>query len=181
MGGLAVIKMAMRLLNFLAILAFLSIGLFAGEPLALSSKGELIYEEDFEQLSERLQVGQGKWQIVDGKSIKGMQQKEDGPTAFRKMFLDHQEVIYQFDFMLEGTAYAKFMINYELVHLANCIIKPDEISISKLNEASKRKQMATLAKKEGKPVVEGDWQKKNIVLAREKVSIKPGQWQTVTF
>ena len=171
----------MRLFLFLSIFVFLSASLFAEDSLTLSSKGELIYEENFEELTKRLQVGEGKWQIVDGASIKGMQQKEDGHTAFRKMFLDHQDVIYQFDTMLEDTAYAKFLINYERVHLANCIIKPKEFSISKLNEVNKRKQMEALAKAEGKPVEKGDWQKKNVVLAREEISIEKGQWCTVTI
>lgn len=171
----------MRTLHLLGIFIFSSSGLLAEDPLLLASKGKLLYKETFEEMTERLQVGQGKWQIVDGKSIKGMQQKEDGHTAFRKMFLDHQDVVYQFDFMLEGTAYAKFMINYELVHLANCIIKPDRFSISKLKESSKRKQMAAQAEKEGKPVEQGNWQRNNILLAHEKVTIKPGQWHTITI
>ena len=41
--------------------------------------------------------------------------------------------------------------------------------------------MEALAKAEGKPVEKGDWQKKNVVLAREEISIEKGQWCTVTI
>lgn len=164
-------------LLFLAV----ALNLSAEGGLVLSSKGKLLYAENFGELSKRLQVGKGDWRIVDGRSIRGMQLKEDRHTAFRKMFLDHQDVIYQFDFKFEGKAHAKFMINYELVHLANCIIKPNEFSISKLNEAGKRKQMEAVDKAAGRPVRKGSWQKKNRVLAKKPMSLPIGKWHTVTI
>tara|TARA_R110000850_G_scaffold125759_3_gene244370 strand:- start:2884 stop:3561 length:678 start_codon:yes stop_codon:yes gene_type:complete len=167
---------------FLPLVVFaLTLNLHADDALVLATKGELLYEENFEELTKRLSVGAGDWQIVDGKSIKGMQMKKDGHTAFRKMFLDHQDVIYQFDFKFEGEAHPKFLINYELVHLANCIIKRNEVSISKLNEAGKRKQMEALAKEQGKPIEKGDWQKMNVVLDKKAVSFEDDQWYTVTI
>jgi hypothetical protein len=166
---------------FAILLIGLSLNLQAEDSLVLAAKGKLLYEENFSQLSERLQVGKGDWRIVDGHSIKGMQLAADRHTAFRKMFLDHQDVIYQFDFKFEGKAYAKFMINYELVHLANCIIKPGEVSISKLNEAGKRRQMEAVDKAAGRPLRKGPWQKKNVVLAKQPVSLESGKWHTATI
>tara|TARA_R110002096_G_scaffold21440_7_gene69518 strand:- start:2723 stop:3403 length:681 start_codon:yes stop_codon:yes gene_type:complete len=162
-------------------LLFLPLILSSADSLVLADRGELLYEENFEQLTKRLQVGKGDWQIVDGTSIKGMELKGDKHTAFRKMFLDHQDVIYQFDFKFEGKAYPKFLINYELVHLANCIIKPDGFSISKLNEAGKRKQMDALAVANGGPIEKGDWQKSNVVLDSAEMAFEPGQWYTITI
>jgi hypothetical protein len=156
--------------------------LMADDKLQISKKGELLFEETFEhdQLPKRLKLGKGDWQMV-GKSIKGKQLKEDKHTAFRKMFLNHQNVIYQFDFKFEGKAYAKFMINYDLVHLANCTIKANELSITKLNESKKRKMMEDKARKEGKPIEKGDWQKKNMMLDSKKISLKKNQWYTLTI
>ena len=154
------------MLKFISILLFISFNLSAAE-LQISKKGKLLYEENFEAITKRLKVGKGDWQIVDGKHIKGMQLKADKHTAFRKMFLDHQDVIYQFDVMLTGKAYAKLLINYELVHIANCLIKPKELVITKLNEYKKRKMMEEVAKKKGLPIEKGEWQKKNIATRKQ--------------
>ncbi|MCM8538498.1 MAG: hypothetical protein NE334_21315 [Lentisphaeraceae bacterium] len=151
------------------------------QDLVISKKGKLLYEENFEALTKRLKVGMGQWQIVDGKHIKGKQLKKDKHTAFRKMFLDHQDVIYQFDVKFEGKAYAKLLINYDLVHIANCLIKTDQLVITKLNEYKKRMMMATKAKKQGKPIEEGQWQKKNILLDQKPLSTEKNKWYTVTI
>ena len=143
------------------------------------SKGKLLYEENFEELTKRLSVGMGNWEIVDGQHIKGMQLKADKHTAFRKMFLDHQDVIYQFDLKLTGKAYGRFIINYDLVHLANCNIKQSEITIVKNNETKKRQQMAAKAKKAGKPVETGNWETKNKLLDKKPISLELNQWYTV--
>lgn len=163
----------------LSILILLSLNLHATE-LQIAKRGKLLYEENFEKLTNRLKVGKGDWQIVDDKHIKGMQLEADKHTAFRKMFLNHQDVIYQFDVMLTGKAYAKLLINYELVHIANCLIKPNELVITKLNELKKRKMMEELAKKKGLPIEQGDWQKKNKLLDKKPQSLKAGEWYTVT-
>lgn len=156
---------------------------FAENKLVLGKKGELLFEETFEskELPKNFRNGKGEWLIIDGKSLRGKQQEKDKHTAFRKMYLDHQDVIYQFDFKYEKDAFAKLLINYDLVHIANCNIKKNELSISKLGESKKRKMMEDKAKKEGKPAEKGDWQKKSIVLEKKKLSLEDGKWYTVTI
>ena len=162
------------------ILLFFSFHIVA-QDLVISKKGKLLYEDNFETLTKRLKVGVGDWQIVDGKHLKGKQLEKDKHTAFRKMFLDHQDVIYQFDVKFEGKAFGKLLINYDLVHVANCLIKPNELVITKLNEYKKRMMMAAKAKKQGKPVEKGEWQKKNVILDKKTLSTKINQWYTVTI
>ena len=156
---------------------------FAEDKLVLCKKGELLFEETFEgkELPKNFRNGKGEWLMIDGKSLRGKQLKKDNHTAFRKMYLDHQDVIYQFDFKYEKDAYAKLLINYDLVHIANCNIKQNELSISKLAESKKRKMMEDKAKKEGKEIEKGDWQKKSIVLEKKKLSLEDGTWYTVTI
>jgi hypothetical protein len=167
--------------KILLLLCSLIFTLQATEPTSTTQKGKLLYEENFEEMTKRLEVGKGEWTIVDGTSIKGLQLKDDKHTAFRKMFLDHQDVIYQFDIKLTGKSYGRFIINYDLVHLANCNIKQNEISITKNNETKKRQMMAAKAKTLGKPVDTGTWEKKNVLLDKKAVSLKLNQWHTVTI
>ena len=76
---------------------------FAGE-LLISRQGSLLLAEDFDTaptLPEKFTSGVGAWTVMDG-ALRGQQQPKDKHTAFRKIFLDHQDVIYQFDLKIEG-------------------------------------------------------------------------------
>jgi len=155
----------------------------SGNKLALCAKGKLLFEENFEskELPKNFRSGKGEWVMIDGKSIRGKQQEKDKHTAFRKIFLNHQDAIYQFDFKFEKDVYAKFLINYELVHLASCNIKKSELSIIKLSETKKRKMMEEAAIKSGKTIEKGDWEKKNIILDKKPLSLEDNKWYTVTI
>ncbi|EMI44194.1 hypothetical protein [Rhodopirellula sp. SWK7] len=168
------------LLPLLLCMPISAISVQADDELERSHKGELLFEELFIEMTPRLSTGVGDWQIVDRKFIKGKELAKNKHTAFRKFFLNHQDVIYQFDVRFEGDSYAKLLINYDLVHLANCVIKPTEISITKLGESKKRQLMSAAARKNGLPIEEGPWQKKNILLDSQKMNLTIGQWHTVT-
>lgn len=171
------------MLKILTALLLFNTYIFAENTPVLCQKGELLFEETFEcsELPENFRNGKGEWVMIDGNSLRGRQQEKDNHTAFRKMFLEHQDVIYQFDFKFEKDAYAKLVINYDLVHIANCNIKKNELSIFKLSETKKRQLMEDKAKKEGKPVEKGDWQKKTVTLEKKKLSLEDGKWYTVTI
>ena len=171
------------MIRFLTIFILFISPLYSEEKLVLCKKGKLLFEETFEsnELPKNLRNGKGEWVMIDGKSIRGKEQEKDHHTAFRKMYLDHQDVIYQFDFKFEKDAFAKLLINYDLVHIADCHIKKNELSISKLGETKKRQMMEDKAKKEGKPIEKGEWQKKSVVLDKKKLTLEDGKWYTVTI
>ncbi len=170
--------------KILGILVSSSVLCFAQKPLRHCEKGELIFQEDCDSLAPNLKSGAGQWEIVKdkkGKHLRGIELAEDNHTGFRKMFLDHTDVVYQFDIQFEEEAYGRFIINYELVHLASLDFKLDGMSLKKNSETKKRKMMAAQARKKGLPVEKGDWETKNIVLAKQKLRLKPGKWYTVTI
>ena len=72
----------------------------------LSKPGKLLFKENFDRagLPELFTVGQGAWEIVDG-TLRGRQLAEDNHTAFRKIYLDHHDVIYEYDIKLEGEGF----------------------------------------------------------------------------
>ena len=85
----------------------------------MAQKGKEIFSQDFEarSLPKISRTGTGDWKMLNG-VITGQELAASHHATFRKLFLDHQNVVYQFDFKIEGTATARFMINYELVHVA---------------------------------------------------------------
>ena len=66
---------------------------------------------DAEALPELFTVGQGLWTIVN-QSLRGQQLAADHHTAFRKIYLDHQNVEYAYDLKLENDAFHQLLINW---------------------------------------------------------------------
>ncbi len=73
---------------------------------------KLLLKENFDssELPELFTVGVGDWSIVDG-ALRGRQLAADKHTAFRKIYLDHKDVIYEYDMKLVGTGF----INYSSI------------------------------------------------------------------
>ncbi len=79
---------------------------FAGGKQAWGKPGKLLLEENFDssELPELFSVGVGDWSIVDG-ALRGRQLAADKHTAFRKIYLDHKDVIYEYDMKLVGDGF----------------------------------------------------------------------------
>ena len=75
----------------------------ANEPV-MAEKGELLFEESFDgttELPKAFQSGTGEWSVQDG-ALRGRELAASHHSVFRKLFLDHQDVIYQVDFKVQG-------------------------------------------------------------------------------
>lgn len=171
----------LRTLSTLIIANVIVMPLLGAETL-MAVKGKILFEESFDSddLPSRFQTGTGDWSIRDG-ALRGQELKASHHSAFRKLFLDHQDVVYQVDFKIKGDATARFMINYELVHVANCFANKNEFTFTKLAEANKRKVMEDLAKKNNQPIEQGDWQKKPIKFSQPNSGFKEDTWYTLTI
>lgn len=163
-------------------LCLLFLGTAAQADFAISKPGKLLMKENFDgaDLPKLFTVGVGDWAIVDH-SIRGRQQAADKHTAFRKIYLDHQDVIYQFDVKVEGDAYSQILINYDLSHIAKCVTKLDEISVYKIYEGGKRAQMAKEGRDPGKDPMKGKWDEKTFAMDTKSVDLKKGKWYRVTI
>lgn len=154
--------------------------LSAGDYL-ISKPGKILLAQNFDSstaLPEHFKEGAGHWVIVDH-TLRGQQQEKDHHTAFRKIHLDHQDVIYEFDFKIEGDAFSQLLINYDLVHIAKAVTRVDGFSILKLSEEKKRNQMTAGNRDQGLDPLKGDWSEKNTVLDEAKISLAVDQWHHV--
>lgn len=167
---------------FGCLLGLLLLATAARADFALSKPGKLLMKEDFDgaELPKLFTVGVGNWAIVDH-SLRGRQQAKDKHTAFRKIYLDHQDVIYQFDVKIEGDAFSQILINYDLSHIAKCVTRLDEITLFKVYEGKKRKQMAEEGHDPGNDPMQGKWDEKTFAMDTGSVNLKAGQWYRVTI
>lgn len=133
---------------------------------------------DHQQLPERFTVGQGQWDIV-GHYLRGQQLAADNHTAFRKIYLDHQNVEYAYDMKLNGDAFHQLLINWGLAHIAKVVIRYDEVSILKIKEEKKRLQMQELGHDQGRDPLDGNWSEPNRTLAQASLQLNPDQWYRV--
>jgi len=172
-------------MKFLPRLAVTLVGLCpflapAGEYL-ISQPGKVLLAQDFNGSAgppPKFTVGVGDWAIVKG-GLRGRQQAADNHTAFRKIFLDHQDVIYEFDVKIEGDAFAQLLINYDLVHLAKAVIHLDSFAVYKILEQKKREQMAAEKRDQGIDPLQENWSEKTTVLETAPLKLFPGQWYHV--
>ncbi len=163
-------------------LAIVLLSASALADLAISKKGKLLLKEDFDgdALPELFTVGVGEWAIVDH-TLRGRRLEADKHTAFRKIFLDHQDVIYQFDLKLEGNGYSQILINYDLSHLAKCVTKTDSVTLYKVYEGKKRRQMAKEGRDPGVDPMNGQWEEKTFPMDETKLELATGRWYQVTI
>jgi|GEM_PF-573137 len=149
---------------------------------SIATPGKLLLEENFDgpSLPKLFQVGVGDWQIIEN-TLRGRQLEKDNHTAFRKIFLDHQDVIYQFDMKIEGPAFSQILINYDLVHIAKCVAKRDQIGIYKIGEERKRVRMASEKRDQGLDPLNGDWKEKTHALDKKIQSLEEGKWYRVSI
>ena len=150
--------------------------------LAIAKKGKLLLEENFDgdSLPELFTVGVGEWAIVDH-TLRGRRLEKDNHTAFRKIFLDHQDVIYQFDLKLEGNGYSQILINYDLSHIAKCVTKTDSVTLFKSYEGKKRRQMAKEGRDPGLDPMKGQWEEKTFAMDAAELNLETGRWYQVTI
>jgi hypothetical protein len=154
----------------------------AAEP-AMAKKGALLFAESFDgqtELPKLFKTGTGEWSVQDG-ALRGRELKASNHAAFRKLFLEHRDVVYQLDFKIQGEATARFMINYDLVHLANCTVNKSEFALTKLAETAKRAEMEAQAKKNGQPIEKGEWQQKPVKFSRPNMGFKEDTWYALTI
>ncbi|MDA9763766.1 MAG: hypothetical protein P8L44_19805 [Opitutales bacterium] len=146
----------------------------------LSTPGKLLLSEDFgsSELPELFTVGVGDWAIIDG-TLRGRQQPEDKHTAFRKIYLDHYHVIYEYDMKLEGDGFTRLMINWDLVHVSKGEIHLDKAQVFKIKEKGKRAQMAAQNRDQGLDPLQGNYEEKTHAVNEVSLNLREGQWYHV--
>ncbi|MBT5902653.1 MAG: hypothetical protein HOH58_11170 [Opitutaceae bacterium] len=163
------------LLRFPALLAII-LSIISGV-----SARELLRESfDSTELPFLFTEGKGDWKIVDG-SLRGQQLAADNHTAFRKIYLDHQNVRYVYDMKLEGDAFHQLLINWGLAHIAKVVIRYDEASVWKIKEANKRKQMTELGHDHGRDPLHGQWNESTKALHSVPINLSPNKWYRVVI
>jgi len=152
----------------------------AGSEATLAHRGKLLLKEGFDRpdLPELFTVGKGDWQIVDG-SLRGRQLLEDRHTAFRKIFLDHHDVIYEYDVKIEGDGFHQLLINWDLVHIAKCVVRYDSLAVFKIKEKNKRLQMEAEKRDQGLDPLVGEWDQPTFALDQQSIKLKEGKWYHV--
>jgi len=155
---------------------------YAKTQYQLSKPGDLLLEENFgaAQLPDLFTVGVGEWAIVDG-TLRGRQRSADKHTAFRKVFLDHADVIYEYDMKLEGKGFTRLMINWDLVHVSKGEIHLDKAQVFKIKEQNKRAQMSAQDRDQGLDPLAGDYEEKTHVVSEATLNLKEGQWYHVVL
>ncbi len=155
---------------------------FAGGNYVLAKPGKLLLKENFDsaELPKLFTVGVGDWKIVDG-VLRGRQQEADRHTAFRKIYLDHKDVIYEYDLKLEGDGFHQLLINWGLAHIAKCVVRYDSAAVFKIREKKKRDQMAKLKHDQGLDPLKGDWDEKTFAMDETGISIEEGKWHHVVI
>ena len=139
------------------------------------SAAELLRESfDSEELPPLFTEGKGDWKIVDG-HLRGHH------TAFRKIYLDHQNVRYSYDMKLEGEAFHQLLINWGLAHIAKVVIRYDEASVWKIKEVKKREQMTELGHDQGRDPLKGKWTEPTTALNTVPLALKPDTWYRVVI
>ena len=146
----------------------------------ISTPGKLLLKEDFaaSELPELFTVGVGDWAIVEG-TLRGRQLKADRHTAFRKVFLEHTDVIYEYDMKLEGDGFTRLMINWDLVHVSKGEIHLDKAQVYKIKEKNKRAQMAAQKRDQGRDPLKGKYEEKTHPVNEVPLNLKAGQWYHV--
>ena len=153
---------------------------YAGSTYQLAKPGKLLLKENFDEseLPELFRVGQGRWDIVDG-VLRGRQLAADNHTAFRKIYLDHQDVIYEYDMKLEGDGFHRLLINWGLAHIAKAEIHYDRAEVVKIREQGKRDQMTREGHDHGLDPLKGNWDEKTYALNTVPVDLREGNWYHV--
>ncbi len=164
-----------------AILCFAIPGL-SGNDYQLASPGKLLLKEDFNrpELPELFTVGVGEWKIVDG-ALRGRQLRESNHTAFRKIYLDHHDVIYEYDMKLEGDGFHQLLINWDLAHVAKCVARYDSATVFKIREVKKREQMLREKRDMGLDPLQGKWDEKTFAMDEAPISLQEGKWYRVVI
>jgi hypothetical protein len=114
-------------------------------------------------------------EIVDG-VLRGRQLAADNHTAFRKIYLDHYNVIYEYDMKMEGEGFHRLMINWDLVHIAKVEIHYDKAQVVKIREKGKREQMAREKRDQGFDPLNGEWNEATHAVEETSLNLKEGQW-----
>ena len=167
-----------KLLRCIALMNILLLSVsYGGSKYQLAKPGKLLLKENFDQptLPELFTVGAGKWSIVDG-VLRGREVAEDKHTAFRKIYLDHQDVIYEYDMKLEGDGFHRLLINRGLAHIAKGEIHYNKAEVVKIREKGKRDQMTRLKHDHGLDPLQGNWDEKTFAMATEPLDLKEGNW-----
>ena len=173
------LKKASLYLLSLMLCAFSS---FAGGKQTWAKPGKLLLEENFDssELPELFTVGVGDWSIVDG-ALRGRQLAADKHTAFRKIYLDHKDVIYEYDMKLVGDGFHQLLINWGLAHIAKCVVRYDSVAVFKIREKGKREQMVRLKHDQGLDPLKGEWDEKTFAMNETEISIEEGKWHHVVI
>lgn len=153
---------------------------FAKSHYQISEPVRLLLKEDFgsPRFPDLFTVGVGDWAIIDG-TLRGRQQPADKHTAFRKIFLDHGDVIYEYDMKLEGEGFTRLMINWDLVHVSKGEIHLDKAQVFKIKEKNKRAQMAAQNRDQGLDPLKGNYEEKTHPVNEAPLQLKRGQWYHV--
>ena len=119
-------------------------------------------------------------EIIDG-VLRGRQLAEDNHTAFREIYLDHQDVIYEYDMKLEGDGFHRLLINWDLVHIAKAEIHYDKAQVVKIREKGKREQMAREKLDQGLDPLHGKYEESTHAINEIPLNLIEGQWYHVVI
>ncbi|GAB5562074.1 MAG: hypothetical protein SynsKO_37210 [Synoicihabitans sp.] len=149
---------------------------------ARAATNRILLNESFDgaNLPELFTEGRGNW-VVENHILTGQEQAADKHTAFRKIYLDHQDVRYAYDMRIEDDAFHQLLINWGLAHIAKVVIKIDEAQIIKIKELKKRQQMQSLGHDQGLDPLAGEWNHPNETLASMPLSLNRGRWYRVVI
>jgi hypothetical protein len=130
-------------------------------PPLLAERGKPLLTQDFagSSLPEDWKVAKGDWHVADG-ALKGIEKAEDNHAAVVRHELKTHDLIAQFAFRFDGAKSLAFSINNSNGHVCRVQITPAFFAVQK-----------------DKPNAKSD--EKPVVLDREKVEIKPGEWHTM--
>lgn len=157
-----------------------AVACFGNPEYRLAKPQQLLLAENFDQaeLPKLFTVGTGDWKIVDG-TLRGRELAASKHTAFRKIALNHQDVIYEYDMKLEGKAYTQLLINWDLVHIAKAVIRYDSAVIFKVLEQKKREEMVAGGRDQGRDPLKGNWNEATTALDQAALKLEAGRWYHV--
>ncbi len=93
--------------------------------------------------------------------------------------MDHKDVIYEYDMKLEGDGFHQLLINWDLAHIAKCVVRYDSAAVFKIREQKKREQMVREKRDQGLDPLRGDWDEKTFAMDEVPISLEEGKWHHV--
>jgi hypothetical protein len=150
---------------FVLCAALASSPLGAADPVSemkthLAERGKLLLAADFSQsLASDWRTAKGKWEIVDG-VLRGAELKADNHAAATRHALPSRNVVIQYAIKLDGARQTTLSINDAKGHCCRLLVNASGFAVQKDSHDHNVKDKA-------------------VVLARQPVPLKAGEWHTI--